>query len=275
MDTSRYLLIFIVMSILVFNVAKATEFISTNYQVLDPVQFPGGFSSSANFRLFNAIAQISIGTSTSGTYEVRSGFLYFPAPTPAPSPAPSPTPTPTPAPPPSGGTIPGLVQIFFPSFPILGIPLPSPLPVEIQKCPDPSFTPGDFNCDGTVDLADLSIFFYLSAYSPEENPADLNKNASIGLGDVSVMFYYWTESKVFSLAKSVGLVYEPPVAETPQEGGAAYAKTPPRPVVGYQKENGVERLSAEAFGVFEYIGILVVKAVDIVINLVSRLLSFF
>lgn len=246
--------------------AFATEFTSTNFQVLDPVQFPGGFSSSANFRLFDAIAQISIGTSTSGSYEVRSGFLYFPEPTPISSPTATPSPTPTPTP--VGGGIPGFGQPPIYKPPILLIPEAPPIPIKIAKCLN--FAPADFNCDGTVDLADLSVFFYLSAYSPKENPADLNKNASIGLGDLSVMFYHWTEHKVFSLAKSVGLAYELP-QEAEEKKPPSPAKAPRRSSGGFQQESGAV---SEAFTLSASIKAIVVKAVDIIINLVSRIISF-
>jgi len=56
----------------------ADEYTSTDYKVSEPVMFSGGFSSSTDFQLFGAISQISIGTSTSASFGVNSGFLYFP-----------------------------------------------------------------------------------------------------------------------------------------------------------------------------------------------------
>lgn len=56
----------------------ATEFSSTNFQVLDPVIQPGGYSSSDSFQLHQVAAQISIGTSTASSFRVNSGFLFYP-----------------------------------------------------------------------------------------------------------------------------------------------------------------------------------------------------
>lgn len=64
--------------VVIFAIVHAQEFTSSNFRVLDPVIFPAGFSTSANFRLFGTVSQISIGTSTASTYKVNSGFLYFP-----------------------------------------------------------------------------------------------------------------------------------------------------------------------------------------------------
>jgi len=40
--------------------------------------FSGGYSTSSSYRLFGAISQISIGTSTATNFNLNSGFLYFP-----------------------------------------------------------------------------------------------------------------------------------------------------------------------------------------------------
>ena len=262
MDTKKYLWILIVLVSGAFS-ARATEYTSRNFQVLDPVQFPGGFSSSASFRLFDALAQISIGTSTSGSYEVRSGFLYFPAPTPAPASTPAPTPTGTPG----GGGIPGFGQPPIFKLPEFLFPETPPVPIKITKCGT-----ADFNCDGVVDLADISIFFYLDSYSPSENPADLNNDSSIDLADTSIVFYYWTENKIFNLAKSIVLGYEPPFAEK-AGGGRSFssAKPSPRTFSGFQEE---ESVTAEVFGVFNYIKAAIAGTVDIIVSLISQLLSF-
>jgi len=59
--------------------ALAQEFSSTNFKVVDPVMFPGRYSTSTTFGLTSVISQISIGTSTSSSlFKVNSGFLYFP-----------------------------------------------------------------------------------------------------------------------------------------------------------------------------------------------------
>ncbi len=58
--------------------ARAQEFQSTNFRVLDPVIFPASFSSSSNFQLNSTISQISIGTSSITNFKISSGFLFFP-----------------------------------------------------------------------------------------------------------------------------------------------------------------------------------------------------
>jgi len=59
-------------------VAYSQEFTSTDYKVLDPVINAGGYGSSASFKLFGVISQAAIGTSTSLSFGVNAGFLYFP-----------------------------------------------------------------------------------------------------------------------------------------------------------------------------------------------------
>lgn len=246
--------------VLLSSVVYATEFTSTNFQVLDPVMFHGGYSSSQSYQLQGSVAQMSIGTSTSSNFEVRAGFLYFPGPT-ASSPEPTPEPTPTPTPTPSGGTIPGLVRLFFPAS---KAPL---LPKPLTKC-----GVADFNCDGVVDLADLSALLYLSAYSPLDNPADINNDQSIDLADASSLFYYWTENKIFELARIVDLAYEPyPLAVS---GGkpTPFAKTSPRPFIGYQKENG---LATSALLSWKTLTDLVIRVIDAIAGIVQRIWQFF
>ncbi len=60
-------------------VAHATTFSSANFQVQDPVLQSGQYSTSSGFQLLGSIAQISIGTSTSASDQILSGFLYFPS----------------------------------------------------------------------------------------------------------------------------------------------------------------------------------------------------
>ncbi len=57
----------------------AQEFTAPNFRVLDPVLFPAGFSSSADYQLWGNVSQPAIGTSTATDFGVRAGFLYFPA----------------------------------------------------------------------------------------------------------------------------------------------------------------------------------------------------
>lgn len=56
----------------------ADDYTSTNFKVADPVVYPGGYSSSTNFQIFDVITQIAPGSSSATNFQVGSGFLYFP-----------------------------------------------------------------------------------------------------------------------------------------------------------------------------------------------------
>lgn len=58
--------------------ARADEYTSSNYRILDPVMFSSGYGTSTSFGLWGSISQPAIATSSSAGYGVRSGFLYFP-----------------------------------------------------------------------------------------------------------------------------------------------------------------------------------------------------
>ncbi len=57
---------------------NAQEFNSTSFKALDPVIFPGGYSTSTNFGLSAVVSQMAIGTSTATSFMDFAGFLYFP-----------------------------------------------------------------------------------------------------------------------------------------------------------------------------------------------------
>ena len=59
--------------------ASAEEFSATDFRVKDPVITPGGYGSSASYRLFGNISQVALGTSTATGFTVLSGFLGFPS----------------------------------------------------------------------------------------------------------------------------------------------------------------------------------------------------
>lgn len=168
--------------------ARAAEFTSTDFQALDPVIVPGGYSTSSSYALWGAIAQIAIGTSTSNSFEARSGFLYFPAPasTPASTPASS-------SASPSGGPIFGSLALDF-----LRTFLPPVEQTERRVVVVPCVPPTDLNCDGNIGIEDFSIFLYVSA-SPERALADLNRDGKIDIRDISVLFFHWT-ARVFALS---------------------------------------------------------------------------
>lgn len=52
---------------------------STHYNLIDAGTFSGGYSSSGNFQLNGAVGQISIGTSTDTSLDLKSGLLYYPS----------------------------------------------------------------------------------------------------------------------------------------------------------------------------------------------------
>lgn len=56
----------------------AEELRSSNFRILEPVIFSSGFSTSSSFQLHGTISQIAIGTSTASSFQVGSGFLFFP-----------------------------------------------------------------------------------------------------------------------------------------------------------------------------------------------------
>ena len=72
--------IFAVAMFFLLNLSKAfaDEFSSSNYKVLDPVIAPSGYSTSAGFQLWSTLSEVAVGTSTSSSFGVNSGFLFFP-----------------------------------------------------------------------------------------------------------------------------------------------------------------------------------------------------
>jgi hypothetical protein len=70
---------FVLAATLVFaSVSLAIDFTSSNFAVKDPVIDQGSQSSaSLNFGLGQSFGQVAIGRSTSGSYELWSGFQYF------------------------------------------------------------------------------------------------------------------------------------------------------------------------------------------------------
>ena len=61
-----------------FLIARADEFQSTSFKVLEPVLNPAGYSTSSGYSLWGTISQVAIGTSTITSYNLSSGFLFFP-----------------------------------------------------------------------------------------------------------------------------------------------------------------------------------------------------
>lgn len=81
---------------MVFNLALATDFSGGNFIVRDPVISEyGGRATSAGFEQISSGGQAAIGESTSASFIIKSGFLYFTDLLSAPSPLPSPGPGPS------------------------------------------------------------------------------------------------------------------------------------------------------------------------------------
>lgn len=293
-------------------IARATDFSSSNFKVRDPViQIASSTEmSSASFRLTGSIGQMSIGTSTSVTFEVRSGFLYFPKVTvPAASatagdgqvsvswtasqgflgwtvsgynvgysaaaggpytytaslgnvlsttvsglsngttyyfivrpedtfvnslatssevsatPAGSATPTPAP----SGGGGGGIIIDLLKQF---GYPVPEIDKIRTPSCPYPKT---DLNCDGAVDLQDLSIYLYLSA-DPASGLIDFNSDSAADIADLSVLFSDWSRGLLtFVPDRGAG---EPPKEE--EKPGSGFAFIGEKPFEELEPEAGEE-----------------------------------
>jgi hypothetical protein len=149
----------------------ATDFTSSNFIIRDPITggSGGGYATSSNFQLWSSFAQTGIGLSTSsGAFaELRAGFLYFFEEDAGAPPPPPPPPGPPPGgniPPPPGGP-PPLPPPSFPPFP--PFPFPIPFPPTLPDCGvELGFSRSDFNCDGKVDLQDLSILLSFRSSVP-------------------------------------------------------------------------------------------------------------
>lgn len=158
---------------------QATTFDSTSFKVLDPIiHIFGGLSTSSGFRQYEAGSQPAIGISTSSSFILKGGFLYFPG-----VPTPSPTPTVSPTLPPAGG-----------GGGLGGPPLAIPrvFPREI-----------DFNKDGRVDLVDASIMLHwwekriaarevAAVLALNQFPPDPNGDSFVNIFDLSILLFYWT-----------------------------------------------------------------------------------
>ncbi|PJE64278.1 MAG: hypothetical protein COU90_03615 [Candidatus Ryanbacteria bacterium CG10_big_fil_rev_8_21_14_0_10_43_42] len=195
---------FILLLLLPFGVF-ATEYTSTNFQVLDPVlNTEAGRETSSNFILLESVGQNAIGTSSAASFILKSGFLYFPAPS---SSSPS-TDTSSPAP------------VDVSNVPIYILPFIRPLvphisPEEIEEiveqlpCANGSI-PEDLNCDGNVDLVDVSIFLYLAGDDQKyrtDNHADFNHDGAVTFADLSILFSQWTHTFIPGLEEELSGAY--------------------------------------------------------------------
>lgn len=156
---------------------------STSFEIENPVFLEsGGISTSASFQHISSTGELTIGEVSATNFVGQLGWLYFPAVTEdededdgsAESGG--------------GGSSGGFV---FPYFPGLD-PDFVPPPVPEGEC-----KPADFDCDGLIDIADLSILLYYAKFAEDTGEViayyDLSQDGEIDIRDISIMFYYWDE----------------------------------------------------------------------------------
>lgn len=151
-------------TILSTSTVLAGDLSSSSFIIRDPViGTGGGFSSSGTFQLVGSGDTIFTGYNSSSSFIGEYGFLYFPS---------SAFVTPV-TPPSTGGGGGGLVK----NGPIV---------------PGVCGRTADFNCDGYVDILDLSILlYYTDKASVDMTPYDLSQDGIVDLADISILFYYW------------------------------------------------------------------------------------
>jgi hypothetical protein len=170
-------------------VAMATDFSSTNFTVKDPVLNSGNFSSSHSFRVFSTVGQPAIGISTSDNRQLKAGFLYFPEPTVVTAAAPAEAAAAVVS---GGGPVHPLYRRLF--------------DLIVRPC-----SPGDLNCDGRINIEDVSILFYWWG-KPVHRPSfasllasiiglgrpspDMNSDQRIDIFDLSMLLSRWTGNGV-------------------------------------------------------------------------------
>jgi hypothetical protein len=168
-DTSILLFFLFFVLFFVFSKVQAENLSSTNFQVENStLNLGGGLSSSSNFQLISSIGENAIGESLSGAFIGRIGFLYFPEElvTPPVDPIDG-----------GGGGGNGLEYNPLPALPLY---------------PSGECKFADFNCDGLVNIEDLSILlYYFDKSSSDQQPYDLFEDGVLDIKDISIMFYYW------------------------------------------------------------------------------------
>ncbi len=179
MSNFRKHIVFLALAALILPaITLADEDTSAHFKVLDPVIYSGwgaAESTSLNFKLWDVIGQVGIGLGDSAHYGLKAGFLYYPAPTVAAEEEEEEAV--------SGGE--GVIMTLLRQFVPYEAPLP---PLEILPCAPAT----DLNCDGQVNLKDLSIFLYAEP-QPVPSLVDFNKDKKVDTRDLSILFYNWTE----------------------------------------------------------------------------------
>ena len=148
-------LVFVLFFPLSAPLAVGSDLTSTNFIVRDPVIGVGsGYGSSTSFELHASQGLTLTGVSSSASFLSHYGFLYFTDTSSSNSGGGSSVT--------SGGGVSRVCRI------------------------------ADLNCDGSVNIMDLSILLYYSEHSGLPFAQyDLNKDGQLDLSDISILFYYW------------------------------------------------------------------------------------
>ena len=157
---------------------RATEFTSPSFKILDPVIDTGGTanSTSSSFQQLGSIGEISVGRSTSSSFELRAGFLFFPAPS---------------------GEVATPVDTSISVSGSGGIIPPGILRRLLRRpfC-------ADINGDGLVGLTDVSVMFFawhpaeraLAGLILKDHRPDCNDDNLVDIVDLSIVLFWWDES---------------------------------------------------------------------------------
>jgi len=147
-------------------VALADTASSTNFTIESGIINSGGgqFATSTSFGSPGTLGEPALGFSSSTTFRIEAGFLSFIQSNEASTTTQSP-----PAPPSVSGGGSGT----YPSQEIIRVL--------------------DFNNDGRVDIADLSvILYYYGRTGPTVARYNLDGSGKVDFVDISILFYYWT-----------------------------------------------------------------------------------
>lgn len=148
---------------------------STNFKVNTPVlKLGSGFSTSSSFRLWSAIGEGAIGLSTTTGFNIKAGFLYVPGSISVATTTEEAEPAPTTVTVITGGGGGGGYILLPRARALKGL------------------LRADFNNDGLVDIADLSILLYhYGRRGAGIDPFDFNKDGVVDILDISILLYYW------------------------------------------------------------------------------------
>lgn len=65
--------------------------------------------------------------------------------------------------------------------------------IPVDRCE--TAIPGDVNCDGIVNIVDVSMLLFLWNSTQSDPKVDLNKNGIVDAPDFSILLYYWNEAQ--------------------------------------------------------------------------------